>query len=135
MRRYRKLSVRRRGAIVLIMHRLRENDLLGHFQAYEPWEVVRYLGDRRGGRAAPDRDRAEGSDDLADQTVAITVAAPALPALSDNAPNSFPRENDHRAAPGIAGGRPRRGLSASNFDANRDGAAPLHRARGAAARA
>ena len=68
-------------------------------------------------------------------TSAITVAVHALPALSDNEPSSVPRQNDHRAAPGPADGAPRRGLLGSNIGATRHEAAPLHHARGAAARA
>ena len=30
------------GAIVLIMHRLHEDDLVGHVLAQEAWEVVRF---------------------------------------------------------------------------------------------
>ena len=39
---YSRLNDKRRGAIVLIMHRLHEDDLAGHVQAQEPWEVVCY---------------------------------------------------------------------------------------------
>src|SRR6516162_6350370 len=39
---YSRLNDKRRGGIVLIMHRLHEDDLAGHVQAQEPWEVVCY---------------------------------------------------------------------------------------------
>jgi predicted phage terminase large subunit-like protein len=39
---YSRLNDKRRGAIVVIMHRLHEDDLAGHVQAQEPWEVVCY---------------------------------------------------------------------------------------------
>jgi hypothetical protein len=35
-----RLNDKRKGAIVLIMHRLHEDDLVGHVLAQEPWEVV-----------------------------------------------------------------------------------------------
>src|SRR5438445_3279440 len=38
---YSRLNDKRTGAIVLIMHRLHEDDLAGHVLAQEPWEVVR----------------------------------------------------------------------------------------------
>src|SRR5205814_3540109 len=38
---YSRLNDKRAGAIVLIMHRLHEDDLAGHVLAQEPWEVVR----------------------------------------------------------------------------------------------
>jgi predicted phage terminase large subunit-like protein len=38
---YSRLNDKRRGAIVLIMHRLHEDDLVGHVLAQEEWEVVR----------------------------------------------------------------------------------------------
>src|SRR5947208_6782744 len=38
---YSRLNNKRTGAIVLIMHRLHEDDLVGHVLAQEPWEVVR----------------------------------------------------------------------------------------------
>ena len=40
--RYSRLNDKRKGAIVLIMHRLHEDDLVGHVLAQEPWEVVRF---------------------------------------------------------------------------------------------
>jgi predicted phage terminase large subunit-like protein len=39
---YSRLNDKRKGGIVLIMHRLHEDDLAGHVQAKETWEVVRY---------------------------------------------------------------------------------------------
>jgi hypothetical protein len=38
---YSRLNDKLAGAIVLIMHRLHEDDLAGHVLAPEPWEVVR----------------------------------------------------------------------------------------------
>src|SRR5213078_1898288 len=38
---YSRLNDKQRGAIVLIMHRLHEDELVGHVLAQEPWEVVR----------------------------------------------------------------------------------------------
>jgi hypothetical protein len=37
---YSRLNDKRKGAIVLIQHRLHEDDLTGHVLAQEPWEVV-----------------------------------------------------------------------------------------------
>jgi len=37
---YSRLNDKRQGAIVLIMHRLHEDDLVGHVLAQEPWELV-----------------------------------------------------------------------------------------------
>jgi predicted phage terminase large subunit-like protein len=39
---YSRLNDKRNGAIVLIMHRLHEDDLVGHVLAQEEWEVVRF---------------------------------------------------------------------------------------------
>jgi predicted phage terminase large subunit-like protein len=39
---YSRLNDKRNGAIVLIMHRLHEDDLVGHVLAQEPWEIVRF---------------------------------------------------------------------------------------------
>ena len=39
---YSRLNDKRRGAIVIIMQRLHEDDLVGHVLAQEPWEVVRF---------------------------------------------------------------------------------------------
>jgi predicted phage terminase large subunit-like protein len=39
---YSRLNDKRKGAIVIIMHRLHEDDLVGHVLAQEPWEVVRF---------------------------------------------------------------------------------------------
>src|SRR5271155_64261 len=39
---YSRLNDKRKGAIILIMHRLHEDDLVGHVLAQEPWEVVRF---------------------------------------------------------------------------------------------
>ena len=39
---YSRLNDRQSGAIVLIMHRLHEDDLVGHVLAQEDWEVVRF---------------------------------------------------------------------------------------------
>ena len=38
---YSRLNDRQKGAIVLIMHRLHEDDLAGHVLTQEDWEVVR----------------------------------------------------------------------------------------------
>jgi hypothetical protein len=38
---YSRLNDKLTGAIVIIMHRLHEDDLVGHVLAQEPWEVVR----------------------------------------------------------------------------------------------
>src|SRR5271166_1468471 len=39
---YSRLNDNRTGAIILIMHRLHEDDLVGHVLAQEDWEVVRF---------------------------------------------------------------------------------------------
>jgi predicted phage terminase large subunit-like protein len=39
---YSRLNDKRNGAIVIIMQRLHEDDLVGHVMAQEPWEVVRF---------------------------------------------------------------------------------------------
>jgi hypothetical protein len=39
---YSRLNDKRKGAIILIMHRLHEDDLVGHVLAQEDWEVVRF---------------------------------------------------------------------------------------------
>src|SRR5205814_1914184 len=39
---YSRLNDKRHGAIVIIMQRLHEDDLIGHVLAQEPWEVVRF---------------------------------------------------------------------------------------------
>src|SRR5215472_9276772 len=39
---YSRLNDNRTGAIVIIMQRLHEDDLVGHVLAQEPWEVVRF---------------------------------------------------------------------------------------------
>ena len=39
---YSRLNDKQNGAIVLIMHRLTEDDLVGHVLAQEDWEVVRF---------------------------------------------------------------------------------------------
>src|SRR5208282_3883561 len=39
---YSRLNDKRNGAIVLIMHRLHEDDLVGHVLAQEDWDVVRF---------------------------------------------------------------------------------------------
>src|SRR6516162_1255100 len=39
---YSRLNDKRKGAIVLVMHRLHEDDLTGHVLAQEEWEVVRF---------------------------------------------------------------------------------------------
>ena len=54
---YSRLNDKLSGAIVVVMHRLHEDDLAGHVMAQEDWDVVRFAGARRGGRAAPGRDR------------------------------------------------------------------------------
>ena len=52
---YSRLNDKLAGAIVLIMHRLHEDDLVGHVLAQEDWEVVSLSGDRRGRRDADRR--------------------------------------------------------------------------------
>jgi predicted phage terminase large subunit-like protein len=39
---YSRLNDKHRGAIIIIMQRLHEDDLVGHVLAQEPWEVVRF---------------------------------------------------------------------------------------------
>src|SRR6516225_1734822 len=39
---YSRLNDKRNGAIVIIMQRLHEDDLVGHVLAQEPWEIVRF---------------------------------------------------------------------------------------------
>jgi hypothetical protein len=39
---YSRLNDKRSGAIVIIMQRLHEDDLVGHVLAQEPWEVLRF---------------------------------------------------------------------------------------------
>src|SRR5271155_147533 len=39
---YNRLNDKRAGAIVLVMHRLHEDDLMGHVLTQEDWEVVRF---------------------------------------------------------------------------------------------
>jgi predicted phage terminase large subunit-like protein len=39
---YSRLNDKRHGAIVIVMQRLHEDDLVGHVLAQEPWEVVRF---------------------------------------------------------------------------------------------
>jgi len=39
---YSRLNDKQDGAIIVIMHRLHEDDLVGHVQAQEDWEVVRF---------------------------------------------------------------------------------------------
>ena len=39
---YSRLNDKRNGAIVIIMQRLHEDDLVGHVLAQEPWEVLRF---------------------------------------------------------------------------------------------
>ena len=39
---YSRLNNKRHGAIVIIMQRLHEDDLVGHVLTQEPWEVVRF---------------------------------------------------------------------------------------------
>jgi hypothetical protein len=39
---YSRLNDKGKGAIVLIMHRLHEDDLVGHVLAQEPWEYLRF---------------------------------------------------------------------------------------------
>jgi hypothetical protein len=39
---YSRLNDKHDGAIIVIMHRLHEDDLVGHVQAQEDWEVVRF---------------------------------------------------------------------------------------------
>src|SRR5467141_2764003 len=39
---YSRLNDKRHGAIVIIMQRLHEDDLVGHVLAQEPWELVRF---------------------------------------------------------------------------------------------
>ena len=39
---YSRLNDNRTGAIILIMHRLHEDDLAGHVLAQQDWEIVRF---------------------------------------------------------------------------------------------
>jgi hypothetical protein len=39
---YSRQNDKRHGAIVIIMQRLHEDDLVGHVLAQEPWEVIRF---------------------------------------------------------------------------------------------
>src|SRR5204862_5352113 len=39
---YSRQNDKQRGAIVIVMQRLHEDDLVGHVLAQEPWEVVRF---------------------------------------------------------------------------------------------
>src|SRR6266550_596306 len=39
---YSRLNDKRQGAIIIVMQRLHEDDLIGHVLAQEPWEVVRF---------------------------------------------------------------------------------------------
>src|SRR6516162_8439232 len=39
---YSRLNDKRHGAIVIVMQRLHEDDLVGHVLEQEPWEVVRF---------------------------------------------------------------------------------------------
>ena len=39
---YSRLNDKRRGAIVIVMQRLHEDDLVGHVLEQEPWEVLRF---------------------------------------------------------------------------------------------
>jgi len=39
---YSRLNDKQKGAIILIMHRLHEDDLVGHVLAQEDWEIVRF---------------------------------------------------------------------------------------------
>jgi predicted phage terminase large subunit-like protein len=39
---YSRLNDKAKGAVVLVMHRLHEDDLAGHVLSQEPWEVVRF---------------------------------------------------------------------------------------------
>ena len=39
---YSRLNDKEHGAIILIMHRLHEDDLTGHVLAQEAWDVVRF---------------------------------------------------------------------------------------------
>jgi hypothetical protein len=39
---YSRLNDKEKGAIILIMHRLHEDDLVGHVTAQEDWEIVRF---------------------------------------------------------------------------------------------
>ena len=39
---YSRLNDKARSAVVLVMHRLHEDDLTGHVLAQEKWEVVRF---------------------------------------------------------------------------------------------
>ena len=53
---YSRLNDKRHGAIVIIMQRLHEDDLVGHVLAQEPWEVLRFPAIAEARRGARDRD-------------------------------------------------------------------------------
>ena len=53
---YSRLNDKEQGAIILIMHRLHEDDLAGHVTAQENWDIVRFPAIADGGREARHRD-------------------------------------------------------------------------------
>ena len=53
---YSRLNDKRHGAIVIIMQRLHEDDLVGHVLAQEPWEVVRFPAIAEADEVHRDRD-------------------------------------------------------------------------------
>ena len=53
---YSRLNDKRSGAIVIIMQRLHEDDLVGHVLAQQLVGCPELSGDRRRGRGTPDRD-------------------------------------------------------------------------------
>src|SRR5208282_5031932 len=50
---YSRLNDNRTGAIILIMHRLHEDDLVGHVLAQEDWEVLRFPAIAEGDETYP----------------------------------------------------------------------------------
>ena len=54
---YSRQNDKRRGAIVTIMQRLHEDDLIGHLLAQEPWEVLSFPTCKSAGNQEPTRNR------------------------------------------------------------------------------
>ena len=69
---YSRLNDKRSGAIVIIMQRLHEDDLVGHVLAQEAWEVVSFPAHRGAGRAH------SSIDTLSGEAVATRRAGEAL---------------------------------------------------------
>ena len=79
---YSRLNDTRTGAIILIMHRLHEDDLAGHVLAQEPWEVVRLA-------AIAEEDELHGSRRHSDGNPSVARRArPCIPSASPWRPSS-----------------------------------------------